>query len=122
MQTALRNSLEKNGYTVNPMEIKTTDTAAIATAISEQSTDKNVLLVIREWLTDAMMNFGLTYDIALQVLDGNAEVLAEATSSGTKEKIGGAGLERQNSRSAFRAFESKISRLFNDPAIREALD
>ena len=122
MQAALLRSLESNGYMVKPMTIAAPDPEVIAKAVSDHSLDRYLILVIREWLTDVMMSFGLTYDVLLQVLDSDATVLGEAASSGEKEKLGGGGMQRQNSIAAGRAFEAKISRLFNDPNIRRALE
>ena len=65
--------------------------------------------------------FWLTYDVLLQIVDENYRVLAEAGTSAVEEEVGGAGMESQNSRRAAQLFETKVSRLFNDPKIKSAL-
>jgi hypothetical protein len=52
----------------------------------------------------------------------SATLLAEAETSGIKEKLGGAGFESANSVSAANAFSSKIGQLFNDPDVMSALN
>jgi hypothetical protein len=67
------------------------------------------------------MNFGLSYNLKIEVFDGAAISLATAEISGHKEKLGGAGMESANSLAAGNAFSAKLGRLFNNPSIREAL-
>ena len=81
-----------------------------------------MILEVHEWKTDAMMSFGLSYDLRLRVMDESANLLAEAKTSGIKEKLGGAGFESANSTSAANAFSSKIGSLFNDPDVMHALN
>ena len=66
------------------------------------------------------MNFGLTYDLRLKVMDESANLLAEAETSGIKEKLGSTGFESGNSIAAANAFSSKIGQLFNDPDVMRA--
>ena len=54
-------------------------------------------------------------------MDDSANLLAETSTSGSKEKLGGAGFEGANSISAANAFSSKIGQLFNEPEVMSAL-
>ena len=121
MQVALARELEDQGYKVIELHFSSPDDAAVGQVIKQNGAKRNVVLLLNDWKTDAMMKFGLTYDIVLQIVDQDYGVLAQADSKGVKEVVGGAGMAGQNSLTAARAFELKVSRLFNDPEIKSAL-
>lgn len=118
LQIVLVRALEESGYTARPMSLTNTDATSVAQAMGKEL---NVILFLNEWKTDAMMKFGVTYDIELKVINGDAQVIAQARSSAIKEVAGGAGFEGQNSRLAAQIFETKVSRLFNVPEVKNAL-
>jgi ABC-type transport system substrate-binding protein len=122
MAEAMESELRENGFKVFDLQISDSGSSVIATAVRQAAKPRNVILIVHEWKTDAMMSFGLSYDLALQVLDESATLLAEAETSGIKEKLGGAGFESANSVSAANAFSSKIGQLFNDPDVMSALN
>ncbi len=122
MQAALARALEDKGYEVTELFFSSPDATIAAEAIKQNGAKLNVVLLLNEWKTDAMMSFGLDYDVELQIVDENSEVLAQASDSANDEKIGGAGFAKQNSRSAAQVFEVKVGRLFNDPEIKGVLD
>ena len=63
----------------------------------------------------------LHFDLILQVLSRDGEVLASNRING-KEKVSGAAMSSdKNSRLAQSALETKIGRLFNSPEIVDAL-
>lgn len=122
MAEAMTSELEDNGFRVFNLGVSESGPSIVASAIHEASKTRNVILEVHEWKTDAMMNFGLSYDLRLRVMDESANLLAEAKTSGIKEKLGGAGFESANSISAANAFSSKIGQLFNDPGVVSALN
>jgi hypothetical protein len=121
MAEAMTSELEDNGFRVFDLRVSESGSEIVASAIHEAAKTRNVILIVKEWKTDAMMSFGLSYDLRLSVLDESANVLAEAETAGIKEKLGGAGFESANSIAAANAFSSKIGQLFNDPDVMRAL-
>lgn len=66
-------------------------------------------------------NINLHYDLELTVFDADGKELANSVQKG-KEPIGGAAISQNaNAQSASLALSTKISYLFNDPAIKAAL-
>ena len=120
MTDVLSRALNSAGYTVKQLYFSSPDSAVVADIIVKENKEKNVILMVKEWKTDVMMNFRLIYDLDFQVIDSQGNVLASNTLEGD-EKLGGAGFESQNSKSAVAAFETKIGRLFNNPEIIAAL-
>ncbi len=122
MQAALARALEDKGYEVTELFFSSPDATVVAEAIKQNGAKLNVVLLLNEWKTDAMISLGLDYDVELQIVDENSEILAQASDSANKEKIGGAAMAKQNSNTAAQVFELKVARLFNDPEIKGALD
>ena len=122
MEAALANALSANGFNIIELEFSSPDSAIIASAIKESGANRNVILTVREWKTDAMYNFGLSYDLSLEVFDKSATLMASAETSGNKEKLGGSGMQEANSIAAVNAFSRMLGRLFNAPAIQDALE
>ncbi len=122
MTEVLSRSLENAGFKVTKLYFSSPDTSLVANIIKKDGQQKNIILTVSEWKTDSMMSFALIYDLLLQVKDSKGEEIASASiRSNGKETLSGAGFEEQNSRTATSAFETKISRLFNNPSIVEAL-
>lgn len=122
MSDVLERSLKNSGFQVNKLYFSSPDTSLVASVIKKDGQEKNIVLTVTEWKTDVMMSIALIYDLVLQVKNKEGEEVASASMrSNGKEKVSGAGFEGQNSRVATSAFETKISRLFNDPAIINAL-
>ncbi len=120
MTDVLSRALNSAGYTVNQLYFSSPDSSVIADVVAKEGKEKNVILMVKDWKTDVMMNFRLIYDLVLQVVDKQGNVLASNTLKGD-EKLSGAGFESQNSNSAAAAFETKLGRLFNNPGIIAAL-
>lgn len=117
---ALSQALLKAGYNVRQLYFSSPDSSVVTSVISENGSEKNVVLYVTEWKTDVMMNMRLIFDLVLKVYDKKGELLAKNQLEGD-EKISGAGFESQNSKTAAAAFETKIGRLFNNPEILDAL-
>lgn len=101
---------------------------AIATALSKQGytvvgakhpAPRKMELRVAEWKTDAMLHFGLRWDLTLSVYDDRGVLLAKSASNG-KEEQQGAGLPSHNSQSAARYFEMKFTQLVRDESVRKA--
>jgi len=118
--TLLATELASNGFEVIDLHLSSLDGKLVADAISSFGGRRSVVLTVSEWKTDAYMNFGLNYDLGLQIFDQNGELLAEKNSSG-HDDLGGAGMEDRNADVAIQSFESRIGKLFNTPEIKFAL-
>jgi hypothetical protein len=112
--------LSENGFEVMDLHLTSSDGRLVAGAITSSGAHRSVILTVDEWKTDAFMNFGLTYDLDLQIFDESGSLLAEKDSSG-HEDLGGAGMESRNSDVAIQSFESRVGKLFNSPEIKSVL-
>ena len=132
MQAVLARALESNGYKVTELFFSSPDNAVVAEAVTKNGAERNVVLTLNEWKTDVYVNLGLTYNVVLRVVDENSQVLAQTDAEATGEKIGVGELDpkaglfvdiaKQRSRDVAKVFELKVSRLFNSPEIKEALN
>lgn len=120
MSDALESGLRNSGYKVSRLRISSPDASAVKSAIAENGTAKNIVLTVTEWKTDIFANMTLHFDLTLQVISKDGTTIATNQMQG-EEKVSGAGLEKQNSRTAASAFETKIGRLFNNQEIIAAL-
>ena len=112
-------ALTKSGFDVTVLEGISNENPD--TAIAAVGKDRNVMLKVSDWRTDIYMNMTLFYDLTLSVLSGDGTVLASTESRG-EEKLSGASMTATgNSATATSALEMKIGRMFNDKAIRDAL-
>ena len=118
---ALATALRKRGFLVTELSASSSDDLAKMMAVESTGVSRNIFLSIREWKTDAMARLGLSYDLLLQVVEIDGDVLASTSSQGSKESLGPGGFEEQNALLAKRALATKIEALFNDPAIRAVL-
>ena len=121
VQTALANALRKRGFKVLELFPTSSDDSDVFKAISAGNFSRNILLTFREWKTDAMMNFGLNYDLVLNVYAPDGTLLATSSTQGMKENLGPGGFEEQNAILAKRALSSKIEFLFREPSVEESL-
>jgi hypothetical protein len=96
------------------------DIDQFAATMRDAGLAKGVLLTIREWKTDIFMSVSLQYDLHLAVLDASGRVIAESRQTGD-ETIGGARMEKDNSEAAKQALAAKLSYLFLDAAVQQAL-
>jgi hypothetical protein len=121
VQTALASALRQRGFKVVELYPGTSDDAAIIKAVSAGNLPQNVVLIFREWKTDAMMSFGLSHDLVLNVYAPDGSLLAASSTRGMKEVLGPGGFEEQNALLARRAMSSKIEALFREPSVRDSL-
>ncbi|MFA5631131.1 MAG: hypothetical protein WC997_06450 [Porticoccaceae bacterium] len=120
MAASLGAALERSGFKVSALDVRSPDASVIAAAATRQGQQRNVILKVNEWKTDVMMRIRLIYDLDLQITDGAGRTIASNRLQGD-EVIGGGGFEGQNAGSASSSFEAKIGRLFNKPEIFAAL-
>ena len=120
ISSALHNALISAGFNASRFDISTSDSTVVATALAQNGYKRNIVLTVNEWKTDVYMNITLHFDLLLQIMSPEGSVLATNSLEG-KERIGGAGLQGQNSKSAASALETKIGRLFNTPEVITAL-
>ena len=113
--------LTENGFEVTELHLASSAGQYVADAIAGSGARRSVVLTVGEWKTDAYMNFGLTYDLGMQIFDESGKILAEKKSSG-HDDLGGAGLESRNSDVAIQSFESRVGKLFNSPEIKSVLE
>jgi hypothetical protein len=121
VQTALANAMRQRGYKVAELFPSSSKESDILQAIQSGKMAKNIVLVFREWKTDAMMSLGLSHDLVLQVIGPGGAMLGTASSQSHKESLGPGGFEDQNALLAQRALASKIEALFRDTSIQDAL-
>lgn len=121
IQSAMSSALSGRGYKVVELASSSDDQAVVTRVVASKGLPVNLLLVLYEWKTDAMMRFGLSYNLRLQVLDSSGKVVATASSSGNKENLGPAGFEGQNMVLAQKALSEQIQALINDPEIQGAM-
>ena len=122
MQSALAKSLESNGYKVTLLQPASGSDTAINDEVIKRGLDRNVIVMLKEWKTDAMMRFALSYDVVLRIFNQQMKLLAENEIKGDKEVVGGAGFESANSSAASQAFENKMNLLFNTQDVIQALE
>jgi len=121
VQTALASAMRQRGYKVAELYPSSSKESDVLRTIQTGNMAKNVVLVFREWKTDAMMSLGLSHDLVLQVVGPDGTVLGTSSSQSLKESLGPGGFEDQNALLAKRALASKVEDLFRDTSIQDAL-
>ena len=118
---ALEKGLRQSGFTVTRLQATTPGSSSVVAEIRERGESRNIVLTVNDWKTDIYLDMNLHFDLILQVLSRDGEVLASNRING-KEKVSGAAMSSdKNSRLAESALETKIGRLFNSPEIVDAL-
>ncbi|MBP8197696.1 MAG: hypothetical protein KAX64_03965 [Chromatiaceae bacterium] len=120
MAATLKDALAAKGYRVTLIEGDAKDSAALGRKAGERGLRRVIVLHIKEWKTDTMVNTKLLFDLQLIIVDQAGKVVAKNAINGTST-IGG-GMPGSIAASARQSFESKIGQLFYPPEIREALD
>jgi len=122
MQDSLSKALSSNGYEVSLIQATSSSQADIDKAVRHEGKERNVIILLKEWKTDAMMRFGISYNVILRILNQQAELLGENQVEADKEPMGGAGFESANSKAAAVTFENKMNVLFKAPQIIQAME
>ena len=121
IQSALSNALSSKGFEVIGFELLSVSDELLAHAISASGARRSLVLTIREWKTDALVNFGLHYDMELKVYDESGRLLAEKSTAG-HEKLGWARRESRNSDAATASLGYRLGLLISSPDIEASLD
>ena len=121
MKDSLARSLSARGFSVVPLSVQAGDLGSIATAAEKDGLTRVAVLNIKEWKSDAMMKLTMHHDLVLSVYDGSGALLAESRSART-DAIGSARFESDNAAAARGEFERVVGGLFEDPAVKRALE
>lgn len=120
---AMKSALERNGIKVVMIETTPASTSQAAMADLVASTgDRLLLLSIREWISDSMINTEVRYDLQLVVADSSGKTLATKTYQGTRD-LGGSQLNPPGHAKEVMptAFRGAIEHLLNSREITTAL-
>jgi hypothetical protein len=118
---ALEKGLRDSGFAVKRLQITSPGASAVQAEIGKNGETRNIVLTVNEWKTDIYMDMNLHFDLFLEVVSRDGQILASNRISG-EEKVSGAAMSAdKNSRLAESALETKIGRLFNKPEIINAL-
>lgn len=117
----LEKGLRDSGFTVKRLQVTSPGSSEVMAEIEENGEIRNIVLTVNEWKTDIYLDMNLHFDLLLQVVSRDGEVLASNRING-EEKVSGAAMgAEKNSRLAESALEIKIGRLFNTPDVINAL-
>jgi hypothetical protein len=120
---AMRGALERNGIRVIAVDTKATeDEQGIVANLRATKGERQLLLAIREWLTDSMVNTELSYDLRLTVTDDSGKQLATKQLAG-KRDLGGSAMNPPAHAKAVApgAFKDAVESLLNSPEITAGL-
>jgi hypothetical protein len=117
MRDALVASLKKRGITATSVTPPPGDPARAKAMLADTNARRRILVTLREWKSDSMMNTSLIYDVQLEVLDGRT-TLATASIRGD-DNIGSVGLSPAPS--VTENFVKRFDRLFDHEKVRAAL-
>jgi hypothetical protein len=120
---AMRSALERNGIRTVVVETRPTeDEPMVMTKLTATKGDRKLLLAIREWVSDTMINTELAYDLQLTVANESGKVLATKAHKDLRA-LGGSmmnapGLAKE---AIPKAFRETVESLLNSPEIVTAL-
>lgn len=120
---ALAASFQKSGFTTVPVAVSHSENdKAVKDKIVAAKSDKAVLLVVKEWKSDTLVNTALLFDLSIQVLDGSANIIVERQIGGNDDLGGSAFNVYKHSHAAVpKAFQTKLEEIINSPEIQRAL-
>jgi hypothetical protein len=105
-----------------PTQFRETGTDVIR-SLAATETDRGILLTLRNWQSDTMVNTTLEYDVELQVLDATGAVLASKNFKGADDLGGNAFNPYGYAMDKVPPAVSKlISTFFAAPEVRKALE
>lgn len=121
MRESLAKSLTARGFQVVPLNVMHGNVQGIASAAQKDGLTRVVALDVKEWKSDVMMRVTMHHDLVLGVYDAQGKLLAQAHSA-RKEAAGGARFESDNAATARSEFERVLGAMFEDPAVKSALE
>ena len=120
---AIANSLKLKAFEPIPVILSASVNPAEARErVARAGSGRGILLTLREWKSDTMVNTALIYDVTLSVLDRAGRVIAEASLQG-RDNLGGSALNppAHAREAAPRAVKAKLEELLSDPKVASAL-
>lgn len=120
MNESLSKSLAARGFSVVSLDATITGMQSVTRAAEKNGLLRVVVLDVKEWKSDAMMQLTMHHDLVLGVYDAKGNRLAEARSARTGQ-IGSASFQNANAAAARGEFERVVGGLFEDAAVKEAL-
>jgi hypothetical protein len=120
---AMRGALERNGIRTVVVETKPTeDERTVMTKLTATKGDRKLLLIIREWVSDTMINTELAYDLQLTVANESGKVLATKAHKDLRA-LGGSMMNAPGHAQDVipKAFRETVESLLNSPEIVTAL-
>lgn len=120
---AMRGALERSGVRVIAVETKATeDERSVSASLKAAKGERLLLLAIREWLSDSMVNTELSYDLQLTITDASGKLLATKVHAG-KRDLGGSAMNPPGHAKAVMpgAFKDAVEALLNSPEVVSAL-
>lgn len=116
-------AMKKNGYAVTAVTLEPrTSPEQVVQLLKASKSERLLFVTILEWRTDTMMNTSAYFNLALQVMDAQGTVLAEARTQPGEEALGAA----MNTASHLKevappVLRRKLEQLLNDPKVVAAL-
>lgn len=101
------------------VSVKSSEAEARAVLLQETA-DRFVLTLVREWKTDTFVNTGLTYDLTVSVMQKDGTPIANKTIRG-KDDLGSSFVPADARVHAETAFRKKLEALFNSPEVMSGL-
>jgi hypothetical protein len=120
MKHTLVKSLSARGFNVVSLDVGNGDLKSIAGAAEKNGLMRVAILDVKEWKSDAMMKLTMHHNLVLSIYDETGGLLAEARSARTSA-IGSARLESDNAAAVRGEFERVVGGLFEDGAVKAAL-
>jgi hypothetical protein len=119
MRDALAKSMTAKGMTVTPVDTRPSDSPdRVKRNLAATNARRLVLVVLREWKSDTMMNTALIHDVTLEVLDPKGELLASNQAMG-RDNLGSLGFSHGQGVAA--SFVRKFEALFDQDKVVAAL-
>jgi len=117
MADVIAAALRGSGATVNIVNLSPKmGRTEVIRAMTSAGTDQSLLLSVREWKTDTWGVTGLYYDLELEAMNAQGQVLAKQSTSGEEELGGSAWMfdpQSHTQEAAPQAFKQKIEQLYS---------
>jgi len=116
-------ALQRRGFQAVPIFIgPNTAEAQVKQKLLETGIDRALLLTLREWKSDTMMNVGFVYDVTLVVMNREGQIVAKKDLQGRDNLGGSFWSPTGHAKDAVpQAVKAKLEQLLGDPSIASAL-